>query len=373
MRSLGTLLRIAIPTFLIVGFTSFFIFFSAQAASLTAVYMYYSRIQAGLNGTGGQAVQFVLAVAPAQNMGSGGTITIEYPDAADGTWCRGAGALGISAVASSEADLAITYWDIDSALPNSGTALAAACTQGSGTSSVDTITITNVGALTAGTTYGVQISSSTGVLGTNGTAGQHEITVTVESGATIDSKTFKISLVSNDSVGVSATVSDAPSVNCSISTNTVNLGTLYPGGAYAIGTHTISTSATSGYYWAAYGTGDGSTDAGLYKSTATTYLIASGTTATLDLTVAGSEGFGMTVSDPDSTGGAVVSTNFVDTTAGTFGTLDRLYSGAKMILSQNGAQGTSENATITYGARASASAPAGSYQETVTFICGGYY
>jgi hypothetical protein len=38
-----------------------------------------------------------------------------------------------------------------------------------------------------------------------------------------------------------------------------------------------------------------------------------------------------------------------------------------------GAQATSENATITYGARAGSSAEAGTYSETITFICGGYY
>lgn len=373
MKNLKAIVKIGILTLLIVAGISFFHIFSSQAASLAAVYVYLSRIKAGLDGTGANAVELVLSITTTQSMASGGQIKIEFPDTGDSTWCRAAGALTVTAVDESVVDLVGTIWEIDSNLPNSGTALAATCTQGAGAGSPDTITITNVGALTATTTYGVKIATNTGRIGTNSTANQHELTITASSGAVIDSKTFKISLISDDQVVVNATVSDAPSVNCSISTNIVNLGTLYPGGAYAIGSHTISTSASSGYYWAAYGKGDGSTDAGLYKSIATTYLIPSGATATINLTTAGSEGFGMVVADPDGGSGAVVATNFVDTNPGTFGTLDITYAGAKLLLSQNGVQSSSEPATVTYGARASTSAPAGEYQETVTFICGGYY
>jgi hypothetical protein len=362
VNKMTTIFRIAIPTCLVVFFTAFFIIFSSQAASLTSVYVYFSRIKGGLTGVGAQSVEFVLAVAPTQSMSSGGTVKIEFPDTGDGFWCREAGALVVAAVDSSQADLVSTNWDIDAELTNSGTPLEATCTKGSGGGSADTILITNVGALTGGTTYGVHIKSDTGVIGTN-SAGQHELTVTVASGATIDSKTFRISLIADDSVVVSATVSDAPSVTCSISSNTVNLGTLYPGGAYAVGSHTVGTQATIGYYWAAYGTGNGSSgDAGLYKTAGPTHLIASGPNPTIDLTVPGSEGFGLTVSDPDAGDPATVATNFVNTTPGTFGTLDRTYTGAKLLLYQNGAQGSTENSTITYGARAGASAPAGTYQ-----------
>lgn len=365
MKKLAALLKIVIPTFLIVGFASFYLFTSTQAASLTAVYIYMSRIQGGLT-TG---VEYVLAFAPAQTIPTGGTVKIEFPDGGDTLWCRNAGALTVAASTASQADLATTNWDIDAGLPGT---LTATCAQGAGAGSVDTITISGVTELTAGTTYGVSIAGNTGLLGT-GPAGQQELNVTVSSGTAIDSKTFKVSIIANDSVVITATVSEAPNVNCTISSNAINLGTLYPGGSYAIGSHTIGTSATTGYYWAAYGTGDGSTDAGLYKSTATTHLIPSGATATLNLASPSIYGFGLTVSDPDAGDAATVATNFVDTTAGTFGTIDRLYSGAKLILSQNGVQSTSENATVTYGAKASAAAPAGTYQETVTFICGGYY
>ena len=372
MRNLKSFIKIAIPTLLIVAFTSFFFIFSSRAASLGGVYAFFNRIQAGLDGTGANAVQFVLALEPKSTFASGGTITIDFPDGGDTQWCRASGALTVAGAATSQANLSGTEWNIDNALPASGT-LAATCAQGSGAGSADKITITNVGALTANSTYGVSLQSQTGRIGTASAAGQHEITVTVTQGATMDSKTFKISLITNDQVVITATVTEAPSVNCSISTNVIGLGTLYPGGAYAIGSHTISTSATSGYYWAAYGTGDGGTDAGLWKSLPTTKLLQSGPNATINLAAAGAEGFGMTLSDPDGAGGAVVSSNFVDSTPGTFGTLDRAYAGVKLLLSQNGVQSSAENSTVTYGASAGTSAPAGSYQETVTFICGGYY
>ncbi len=351
--------------------------FVSKADALSAVYFYLSRIQANINGSSA-TVEYVFAIDTSQTIPSGGTVTITFPDNDDANWCRTAGSLTVTSVASSIADLSTTNWAIDSALPDSGTALSAACTQGSGSSSVDTITISNVGALTGGTTYGVKLAngSSAGVLGTDDTAGEHEVTVETKNGSTIDSGTFKVYLVSNDTVTISATVSSVPSVNCTISSNSVNLGSLYPGGSYSTITHEISTSTsttTSGYYWAAYGTGDGSTDAGLYKVAPSAYLIASTGSGTIDLTGVGAEGFGMTVSDPDGADSAAVSSDFSTGTAGTFGALDRGVAGAQLILYQNGSQSTSESATVTYGARAGSSAVAGSYSENVTFVCGGYY
>ena len=266
---------------LLVAVFSFFILpsFKTDAGSLTAVYLVPTRIQTNLAGTAGQEVVFYLGLATSQSIPSGGTVTITFADADDGLWCRTAGSLTVTAETSTAADLATTDWTIDAGLPTTGS-LAATCSQGSGASSSDTITISNVDALTAGTTYGVSVAngSTAGVLGTDDTAGSHEITVEAKQSTTVDSTTFKIDLISDDTVTVSATVSSAPTVDCTISTTTLNLGTLYPGGSYATNSHTISTSTSSsadGYYWCAYGEGDGSTDAGLYKSDATTYIIAS--------------------------------------------------------------------------------------------------
>ncbi len=362
---------------LTICFVLLFPAFTSKAGALAASYLYLSRIQSNINGSSA-TVEYVLAIDTGQTIPSGGTVTISFPDADDAGWCRTVGALTVTGVSSSTADYAATNWAIDAIMPNSGTALAAVCAQGSGASSVDKITISNVGTLTAGTTYGVKITngSAAGVIGTASAAGEHDVTVEAKNGATIDSSTFGLYLVASDTVVVSATVAAVPSVTCSISTSAVSLGSLYPGGSYATVNHTVSTTTsttTSGYYWAAYGEGNGSSDAGLWKSTATTYLIASTGSGTIGLTGVNAEGFGMTVSDPDAGGAATVPADFSDGTAGTFGALDRTVAGAQMILYQNGAQTSAENATITYGARAGTSAVAGSYSESVTFVCGGYY
>lgn len=315
-------------------------------------------------------IEYILALNTDNSFTSGSSISLEFPDNQDGSWCRTAGALIATGISSSAVDLIGTGWDIDSDLPGT---LTASCSKGS-TGTTDKITISNVGALTAGTTYGVKITGNIGILGTPVTAGQHMVTIIVTKDTLMDSKSVKIQTISNNQVVVTASVADVPGVTCSISTNTVNLGTLYPGGSYALGSHTITTTATDGYYWAAYGNGNGSSgDAGLYKSSTTTYLIPSGPSDTIDLRVAGSEGFGLTLSDPDSTGPTTVSTNFSNTTLGIFGTLDRGIQGAKIILSKGTNTTSEEISTITYGARAGTSAVPGSYQETVTFVCGGYF
>jgi hypothetical protein len=144
---------------------------------------------------------------------------------------------------------------------------------------------------------------------------------------------------------------------------------------YVTGSHTISASTSdnaAGYYWVAYGKGDGSTSAGLYKSTSPTYLIASNnSSSTVDISDPGSEGFGMNVTVPS--GEAVAGTGFGNNPNGVFGSLGMGVSNAELIVYRNwGPQITSANTTVTYGARAGSSAVAGTYSETVTFVCGGY-
>lgn len=352
--------------------------FKSNAGSLNSVYLYLSRIKVNLDGTGNNTVEYVLAFSTSQTIPAGGTVTLTFPDDEDGMWCRNNGVLTVEPVSNSDAsDLSGTNWDIDAGLPTTGS-LSATCTAGTGPNSVDTIVISNVGELTMNTTYGVKLTngSSAGVIGTDDTAGTHYVTVESKNGNVLDSSTFGIALIADDQVVITATVASTPSVTCSISSNSVNLGALYPGGSYVTGTHKISISTSStaqGYYWAIYGQGDGSTDAGLYKSTATTHLIPSTGSSTIDLRGTNTEGFGVVASDPDSARAATVSPDFADTTPGVFGALDRGISGAQLLISQNEAQALSEESTITYGVKAGTSAETGSYQETITFVCGGYY
>jgi hypothetical protein len=342
----------------------------SNAATLTAAYVMLSRMKASLTSTAN--LEIYIAFETSGTVATGGTLTLEFPDGDDTNWCRTAGSdLVVSGVTSTPADSTGVY-DIDAALPGT---LSASCSQGSGASSVDTITITGITELTAATgTYGVKVSNgTTAKLGTS-TAGQKVITLTIVSGGDIETKSFGINIVSDDEVDITATVVDVQTVTCSLGTNAVNLGNLYKGGSYVTGTHTITTSTSSsagGYYWSIYGLGDGSTDAGLWKSTSTTYLIASDNSGTtVDISAAGSEGFGMNTSVPS---GATGGTGFSGNSAGIFGSVGLGASEAELLLYQTGAQATSEDATITYGARAGASAQAGSYAETITFVCGGYY
>jgi hypothetical protein len=345
--------------------------FVSEAATLNSAYVMLSRMQANLTSTAN--LELYIAFETSGAVDSGSTLTLEFPDGDDTNWCQTAGSdLTVTGVSSTPADSTGAY-DIDSALPGT---LSASCSQGSGSGSVDTITVTGLTALSSVTTYGVKISNgSTAKLGTS-SAGQKVVTLTVDDGSDPETKSFGINLVSNDQVQISAEVVNPPTVTCSLSTNSVDLGNLYRGGMYVTGSHTISASTSdnaAGYYWVAYGQGDGSTNAGLYKSSATTYLIESdNSSATVDISTPGSEGFGMNVEVP--TDEAVAGTGFGDNSDGVFGSLGMGVSNAELISYRNwGPQTTTADTTITYGARAGSSAEAGSYSETVTFVCGGYF
>lgn len=333
------------------------------ASSLTSSFMVLSDITADL----ASGVTLTVAIQPSAAT-TPTNVTIQFPDAEDAAWCTADGALTVAGVTTAPANNGGGE-DVTAALPGT---LVASCAAGSGAGSYDTITITGVTALAAdGTVYGVQISGNTGTIGTDA-AGSHLVTVSVNTGATKDSLTYGIYTVADGTVVISATVAAAPTVTCSLSATTVDLGTLYQGGAYATGTHTISATtsvAAGGYWWAAYGTGDNSTDAGLYKSSATTDLLPSTGSTTIDLRTT-DQGFGLTASAPT---GATVVADFSDATAGVFGALDRAFAGAQLVTYQHSANTVADISTITYGGRADAAAQVGSYSETVTWVCGGYY
>jgi hypothetical protein len=73
--------------------------------------------------------------------------------------------------------------------------------------------------------------------------------------------------------------------------------------------------------------------------------------------------------------GVNIGTGFDDSvnSSGVFGSISFGPSNAELLLYQIGAQSTSESVSIIYGARANSDTVAGTYQETVTFVCGGYY
>ena len=351
--------------------------FSSEAGVFPALYFYKSRMKANLVGTGVNAVEFVLALTTTQAFDAGTTsITIYFPDGAshDTLWCRTGGVLTATGVTASAADQATSNWDIDAVLPFNTGGFTATCVQAAA-GDPDKITLTNVGALTTGTTYGVKFETSTGILGTGNSTAASVILVELKEGVKTDYGSFEFRLLAEDQVTIDAIVSALPSITCTLTPTTVDLGTLMPGASFATGTSTITTttSATAeGYYWVVYGKGN-DTNSGLWKSASTTYLIQSGAADTQDLRGIGTEGFGLTASPPTNTGGTVA-TRFVDTTFGIFGTLGVSGTpGAKMLLHKASAQTTTSSSTITFGGRAGTTAEPGTYQEKVTFVCGGYY
>lgn len=104
MRKYAKAIKVLVPTFFLVSLLAFFIVSATQAAALQAVYISLSRLKSGLNGSTGQEVEIILAIDPATTIPTGGTITIEFPDAEDTTWCRVANTLSATAVSSSAVD-----------------------------------------------------------------------------------------------------------------------------------------------------------------------------------------------------------------------------------------------------------------------------
>lgn len=368
----------------IIFFPYAFPFSHLSAATLDAAWVRLSRMQSDLDGTSGQEVIIFVGFTAERTTSSNSTLTLDF--ATDASWCRTAGALiidrdnatgdGLDALLE-PTELTGTNYEVDAYIPDGTTVSAACATTGT------TITVSNIGNMTAGTTYGFYLlnGAAAGVLGTPNNTGEI-VTITATNGSDIDTAIFDVELLADDTVTINATVADAPTITCVINGGgTVNLGTLYRNGAANTGSHTISTTtsvdATNGFYWTIYGTGDG-TDSGLYKSTATTYLITSddtpgagstpGTTANLNT----SEGFGVTAAA--GAGTETIPANFDGTSAADVGYLGASgVAGAQLLLYKTSAQTSASNATVNYFGRAGASAEVGSYTEVVTLTCGLYF
>lgn len=354
MRALSTTLKI-LYTITVFSLLPFIV----NAASFSQIYLYPSTISANQ-----ENVEYIIAIKPSATTTTTGTLTITFTEEESQKYCKAAGTdLTVTAITS-------TPVGTTTALPGTLTGL---CT--STTNTTDTIVIEGITTLTSNTLYGVKISNgTTAKLGTP-SAGPQKITITLSAGTRTDSNTFKTYFVGtngttigdSDTVTIKATVDPVPTISCNINTPTVNIGTIPKGGNYVTATGTISasTNARYGYYWAIYGKGNGTT-AGLYKSTTPTHLISSyNDTGTINL--ATTTGFGIQASNQSAT----IGSNF---SAGStiFGSLGVGSSQAKILVSK-GSTASEEITTLTLGAKASTSAEAGSYTETLTFICGGYY
>ncbi|MBI3572416.1 hypothetical protein HY091_02710, partial [Candidatus Kaiserbacteria bacterium] len=170
----------------------------AAAGTLTGVRDYLNHQLE--NQTSGERHQIFFV--PATNLpGSSNTVDLIFPDTPDGTWCAAAGNdLSVQGISDPEGQT-----ESATILPGS---LAAVCVQGSGSGSADTITISHVGPLVAGTKYGVTVSDgAVATLGTP-TAGQGLILNlrTTNGTSTVDSLQFYASIIGSDQVVITATV-----------------------------------------------------------------------------------------------------------------------------------------------------------------------
>ena len=203
-----------------------------EAAALSSGRDHTSRQMASLT----SGVDHTVAFTTSSSNGTEAKVQIRFDDASDGLWCATAGA-----------DLVVTTSTEDSATGLPGT-LTAACTQGAGASSYDTITVSGVSDLSISTRYGVKISDgTTGKLGTPGAGTFTARLATLTSGdAVIDSQNISLAIIANDQVSVSATVD--PSITAALDTTTAALGTLSTTSvSKAAVVSTVTTNAQNGF------------------------------------------------------------------------------------------------------------------------------
>ena len=319
---------------------------NAGAATLTNTFVRLNRLKAG------QTTSFRLVF---RTVSAGATsVAIDFNGADSTTWTGSSGSVNATQTVTGTAgcDASAT------ALPGSLTAA------GSGS----TVTISNVTALSATTTYCVDLTSSSAV--TNATAGEYHPTVTAGS----DSTTVALRTISEDQVVVTATV--APSFNFQFNNTTTDaFGTLSTSGSSTTGkTITLTTNANSGWIvWAK--SLNGTTKGSLNSATAGNYKITSSSSLGSASHTLGSsvEDYGLAVTiNTDASGGGTVSLDAAyDGTSTKLGVLD----------SQNfrpiaTANGTTTGDIINVLERASitgATPAANDYTDTITFVGAGSF
>lgn len=314
---------------------------SVSAASLTNTYLRLNRMTAG-------ATTSARLVFKATSAGAT-SVSVNMNGADSTTWTGSAGTVNATQTVSSAG----------CATESSATALPGSLTAAGATG---TVTISGVTALTAGTTYCVDLTSATAF--TVATAGEYHPVVTAGS----DNTTIAVRSVSNDSVVVTAVV--APTFNFVLSGNTDSFTANLATGAVGITngvTATINTNAKTGWLAWAKGTNTGLSSAAASKTIAAT---TPGTSATL---TAGTEGYtmGITAITQGSGTGVTSATSVYDATGAAHGSgLDTTF---RQIASSTG---TASNAIMTLKERAAINAltPAASdYTDTITVIGAGNF
>ncbi len=340
----------------------------ANTLNLAQGYLFLERMEVDT------ATDMIVMFTPStdfDNVAEDRVLRIFFPEGetADTEWCLDHvdGILTITGVGAGESPIDIGDWSIDEALP-AETALEAVCHQGSGVNESDYIEISDIDSLVADTSYGFKIDSDDTVFKTGPNDEDQLVSFQLIEGMKVETISFSIALIDTDpgdQVVVTADVSDFETITCTVQ-NEVNLGTLFLGGAYVTSSHEFSTDSTSGFYWAVYGQGNEGV-AGLFKddnppNEAPTYLISSEGNGDV-VNLATDEGFGLVVSAITV---GEVQPNYVPG-GGLFGAIKTTPS---LILASD--SGGSDTGTVILGARASSDAEPGTYEETLTYVCGGY-
>jgi hypothetical protein len=206
---------------------------------------------------------------------------------------------------------------------------------------------------------------------TNQTAAQNNTDPIVTLGGTFGGTgTLALEIVADNDVTVNATVD--PRITCSFTGLTTTFTSL-AGPVTTSDTNTtvtISTNAPNGFGLSVRDEGNG-TNPGLYKSSSPTYIIGSADssytdTATLTNDV---DGFGIQGSTSGGSGATVTIAARYDQTSNDVGGLERT---ATTLASATGAV-ASRVVTVVHKAAVSGLAPAGSYTDTLTYVCTGIY
>ncbi len=316
---------------------------TVQAAPLTNTYVRLDRMKAAQT----TSVRVVF-----RTVGAGATtVAIDFNGADSTTWT---GTSGVVNATQSTATAACATETGFTALP--GTLSA------SGTGS--TVNITGVTALSATTTYCVDLSSATAV--TNASAGEYHPTVTVGS----DSTTVALRTISDDQVVVSAVV--APSFNFVLDANTTSFTANLDSGAIRSTTGrtvTINTNAASGWITWVKDSNQGLTSAAAAK-TITTSGTVNGATSTI---TAGTEGYVLDVNmTTNGAGGGTptIAAEYDGSGAGDGGTLSATFQPAAS------STGTAAGDVITFVGKATIAGDtpaAADYTDTWTIIGAGTF
>lgn len=276
--------------------------------------------------------------------GTEAKVALRFHDDDDGLWCRTAGT-----------DVAVATSTEDSASALPGT-LTAACTQGSGASSYDTITVSGVTNLATSTRYGFVVSDgTTAKLGTPTAAASGSITIETQTSgaAAIDSQNIAVDIIADDQVLVTATVN--PTITVALSANSIALSTLSVSNVNQGSiTSTVTTNALNGY-----------SSYALYNNKLRIDVSNDIDDTTGGTIVAGTEEFGASSSDSGNTIG-IWSPTSCATTAST-SNATALTSTAQVFAAAT-APVSSEITTFCLLASITASTTVGSYGNTVTLV-----